>query len=345
MFDFLATPIAQAIDAIHGVTQHVGGPGSGASWALAIVLLTVVVRLLLFPLFVKQIHSQRKMQALQPKMKELQAKHKGDRETLNQEMMKLYKEHGANPIAGCLPLILQMPVFFALFTVLRSFTPVARATAEACNGTFIEGGYCFRAAFGIDAETVAQAGQAKVFGAPIASNFLSNPNILKALDTSSTVVKAVTLGFILFMGVSTFITQKQLMAKNGVVEGPAATQQKVLLYVMPVMLAVFGINVALGVLVYWSTTNVWSMAQQRVVIAKMGEVTPATTDRPPVVPPLPTGSKPQANRPSPNGTPDTAGTPDTEKPTEAVKPAQPAKPPGPGANRNRKKGQRRGGRR
>jgi YidC/Oxa1 family membrane protein insertase len=156
----------------------------------------------------------------------------------------------------------------------------------------------------------------------------------------------VTLGFILFMGISTFITQKQLMAKNGVVEGPAATQQKVLLYVMPVMLAVFGINVALGVLIYWSTTNVWSMAQQRVVIAKMGEVVPAA-DRPPVVPPLKTGFKPQANKPSPNGTPeaaDAADTPDTDKPTEAVKPTQPAKPAS-GANRNRKKGQRRGGRR
>jgi YidC/Oxa1 family membrane protein insertase len=348
VFDFLAGPIAQAIVAIHEVTRHVGGPGSGASWALAIVLLTVVVRLLLFPLFVKQIHSQRKMQALQPKMKELQNKHKGDKETLNQEMMKLYKEHGANPVAGCLPLILQMPVFFALFTVLRSFQPVARATAEACNGKFIEGGFCFRPAFGIDAETVAQAGQAKVFGAPIASNFLSNPNILKALDTSSAVVKAVTLGFILFMGISTFITQKQLMAKNGVVEGPAATQQKVLLYVMPVMLAVFGINVALGVLIYWSTTNVWSMAQQRVVIAKMGEVTPATTDRPPVVPPLKTGSKPQANKPSPNGTPvtpDLAETAENAGTVEDIKPAVPVKPPASGANRNRKKGQRRGGRR
>jgi YidC/Oxa1 family membrane protein insertase len=337
VFDFLAGPIAKAIVGIHGVTKYVGGSGSGASWALAIVLLTVVVRLLLFPLFVKQIHSQRKMQELQPKMKELQAKHKGDKETLNQEMMKLYKEHGANPVAGCLPLILQMPVFFALFRVLRSFQPVTKATAAVCKGTFVDGGFCFRAAHGIDADTVAQAGRAKVFGAPIAASFMSKPEILKALDTTAGVVKGVTLAFILFMGISTFITQKQLMAKNGTVDGAAATQQKVLLYVMPVMLAVFGINVALGVLIYWSTTNVWSMAQQRVVISRMTPVT-SPEDRPPVVPPLKTGYKPPAVKPSPNGATETSDT------SEVTNPSAPAKPP-PGTNRNRKRGQRRGGRR
>lgn len=357
MFDPIYDLIAQFIVALHEVTRYVGGPASGVSWALAIVLLTATVRLVLFPLFVKQIRSQRKMQAIAPALKEIQVKYKGDPEGRNRETMKLYKEHGANPLAGCLPLLLQAPIFFSLFTVLRDFAPKTGDkydTLEKCQALIPKGvfsnGYCFKAAHGIDAETVAQAGQAKVFGAPIASAFLSPEGMLNALNASSGVVKVVTLAFILFMALTTFITQKQLMAKNGPVEGPAATQQKVLLYVMPVMLGVFGVNVALGVLIYWTTTNLWSMAQQHVVIAKMGEAAAAPLAEKPLLSPKPKpGEKPRekargaAATTSANGD----GTPGelvADDQTSASRP--PARPASGGANRNKgKKGQRRGGRR
>jgi YidC/Oxa1 family membrane protein insertase len=120
---FIATPVATVLRGIHALLSTFLIPGSGPAWGLSIVLLTVCVRLLLFPLFVKQIKSQRRMQQLSPKIKELQARHKGDRETLNAELMKLYKDNNANPISGCLPLVLQLPVFFALFSVIREFKP------------------------------------------------------------------------------------------------------------------------------------------------------------------------------------------------------------------------------
>jgi len=348
ILDPLYTGIAYYLVAIHKVTKYAGGASSGWSWALAIVLLTATVRLVLFPLFVKQIRSQRKMTTLQPLIKELQAKHKGDRETLNVEMMKLYKEHGANPVAGCLPLILQMPIFISLFRVLRGFQPRLQAG----------GGYQFHEFHGITATTVKEAGRAKVFGAPIAGGFNSPIPLLKALGADQGPVRIVTLTLIILMGVTTFITQKQLMAKNAPTDSSAATQQKVLLYVMPVMMAVFGINVALGVLIYWTTTNLWSMAQQRIVIkamdSKAGEPAPV---RPPVSQPLPPGFKPgRPTKPSQNGAASDSAATDgdaTDGPAAAADgagheklPTEPAKPPASGANRNnRKKGQRRGGRR
>jgi YidC/Oxa1 family membrane protein insertase len=341
----LYTGIAYYIVAIHKVTKFAGGASSGWSWALAIVLLTATVRLVLFPLFVKQIRSQRKMTTLQPLIKELQAKHKGDRETLNTEMMKLYKEHGANPVAGCLPLLLQMPIFISLFRVLRGFQPRLQPG----------GGYKFHEFHGITAKTVEQAGRAKVFGAPIAGGFNSPAPLLKALGAEQGAVRIVTFILILLMGATTFITQKQLMAKNAPTDSAAATQQKVLLYVMPVMMAVFGVNVALGVLIYWTTTNLWSMAQQRIVIKAMDGGTTPEPVRPPVSQPLPPGFKPtrppkQSQSPSQNGAASdgaaaasaasAAGSAGDSLPTE------PAKSPATGANRNsRKKGQRRGGRR
>ena len=102
----------------HSLWSPVFGADSGWTWALSIVSLTVVIRVALIPLFVKQIKSSRQMQLLQPKVRELQKKYGHDREKLGQETMKLYKEHNANPLASCLPLLLQMPIFLALFRVL-----------------------------------------------------------------------------------------------------------------------------------------------------------------------------------------------------------------------------------
>ncbi|MGH2830466.1 MAG: YidC/Oxa1 family membrane protein insertase [Actinomycetota bacterium] len=100
------------------------------SYGVAIILLTIVVRLVLFPLAVKQIRSMTAMQRIQPRLKELQQKHKGDRQKLNEEMMKLYREHGVNPFGGCFPMLLQLPVFIALYAVIRSAVPWDAALAE-----------------------------------------------------------------------------------------------------------------------------------------------------------------------------------------------------------------------
>ena len=262
LFTILATPVATVLKGIHSALSTVLIPGSGPAWGLSIVLLTITVRLVLFPLFVKQIKSQRRMQELAPKIKELQTRHKGDRETLNTELMKLYKDHGANPISGCLPLILQLPVFFALFRVMNEFRPR--------HGTFT-------GAYGLSSALLDQGAHAKVFGAPISAAFNSPSSLLHQLGGGSTNVKIVAAVMIVVMGATTFFTQRQMMARNGpAADAQQAQVQKIMLYVLPFSFAIFGFSFPIGVLLYWLTTNVWSMGQQAYVIKRMPPVVPGS---------------------------------------------------------------------
>ena len=264
LFNGLLRLIAHAIVTLHDLTGPVFGEHSGLSWAFAIVLLTICIRLLMYPLFVKQIKTQRAMTALQPKIKELQAKHKGDKETLNVEMMKLYKEHNANPFAGCLPVLLQMPIFIALYQVLNQLAPKVQSG----------GGYDYPQKtldkFDLSRETVNSFMSAKIFDAPIGAGFKSPARLLEFLGGSAGAAKVVAVTLIVGMALTTFLTSKQMMGRNPNMDSSQATQQKVLLYLMPVLLGVFGFQVAIGVLVYWTTTNLFSMAQQAVVIRHLG---------------------------------------------------------------------------
>ena len=256
MFDVLATPVGALLALIHSGISNLPGvdSASGLAWGLSIVFLTVTVRLLLFPLFVKQIKSQRRMQQLAPKVKELQKLHKGDRETLNTEMMKLYKENNANPISGCLPLLLQLPVFFALFTVIRNFKTDASA------------------AFGLTEQQLREGAAAQVFGAPISAAFNSPASLISELGANITTVRIVAFVMVIGMGASTFWTQRQMMARGGTTDPQQIMVQKLLLYVLPLSFAVSGVFFPIGVLLYWLTTNVWSMGQQAWVIKRMPPV-------------------------------------------------------------------------
>ncbi|HEX2820226.1 MAG TPA: membrane protein insertase YidC, partial [Streptosporangiaceae bacterium] len=118
--DPLNVVVAWVIIRIHTALGHLFGPNTGLAWGLSIVILVVAIRILLVPLFVKQVHAQRKMAQHAPHLQELRKKYKGDKQRLNEETMKFYKENGVNPLAGCLPMIPQMIVFFALFSVLRA---------------------------------------------------------------------------------------------------------------------------------------------------------------------------------------------------------------------------------
>jgi YidC/Oxa1 family membrane protein insertase len=184
------------------------------------------------------------MTALQPHMKEIQKKFKDDRQKQSEEMMKLYKEHKTNPLASCFPIIAQAPIFFALFTVLNGI-------AKNKPHGFLKGEYLVSAA------------QAKFFGAPISETFLG---------TDKLTVKIVTVLLIIFMSGTTFTTQRQLMVK-GMPKMDASNnmmlqQQKIMLYLFPVIFAVSGVNFPVGVLIYWSTTNLWTWGQQYYVIKR-----------------------------------------------------------------------------
>jgi YidC/Oxa1 family membrane protein insertase len=242
--------VAWIMVAFHTVLSALGLPeASGWTWALSIVGLVIVIRILLIPLFVKQIKASRGLQLLQPEIKKIQNKYKGktdqaSKQAMTQETMALYKETGTNPFASCLPILLQSPIFFALFRVLNGI-PKNKTIGP------------------LNAELVAQADKATLFGAPLSDTFLK-------ADATST--KILTVILIILMSATTFTTQRQLMMKNmpaSALDNPFAQQQKILLYALPLIFAVSGVNFPIGVLLYWLTTNIWSMGQQFYVIRRM----------------------------------------------------------------------------
>jgi YidC/Oxa1 family membrane protein insertase len=226
-------------------------PDSGWAWGLAIGGLVVVIRICLIPLFVKQIKAQRGLQALQPQMKALQKKYGHDRERLSQEMMKLYKDTGTNPLSSCLPILVQAPFFFALYHVL-SYVAAGKTVGVMTQAE------------------VDSMREATIFGAPISAKFTDAIGANDVPGYNDVTVIVVTLVMIILMSASQFITQRQLMLKNMPAgqDNPLAQQQKILLYLFPLMFAVFGINFPIGVLIYWLTTNLWTMGQQFYVIRR-----------------------------------------------------------------------------
>jgi YidC/Oxa1 family membrane protein insertase len=250
ILDWLRTGVSWILVQFHQLLSTFMDPASGWTWALSIVGLVIVIRIVLIPLFVKQIKSQRNLQLIQPQMKEIQKKYAGDREKQSQEMMKLYKETGTNPLSSCLPILLQSPIFFALFSVLQG---IAMSVPEGVfKWTQYEG-------------LLAQAHDASIFGAPLYGTFMGADEVFK---DGFTPINTKVLAFILIiaMTTTTFLTQRQMIVKNTAADNPIVRQQKILLYVFPLVFAIGGINFPIGVLIYWFTTNLWSMGQQFWVI-------------------------------------------------------------------------------
>jgi YidC/Oxa1 family membrane protein insertase len=235
---------------LHDIFEPIVGDHS---WGWAIIALTLIVRVLLLPLAIKQTRSMRAMQAIQPEMKALQKKYKVDRELmrkdpeqyrakkakLNEEMMALYRERGANPAASCLPLLAQAPVFLALFWTLRRMRD--------------EGG--------------------ELIGAPF--YFFTqhgSPELEPGLHLLVSEAGWPGWLLILLMSGTMYWTQRQMMARTAITQGeanPMAQQQKILLYAMPIFLAVISFQFPLGILLYWVTTNVWQVAQQAIILREV----------------------------------------------------------------------------
>ncbi len=255
ILDWLKIGVSWILVQFHGLLTNVFGmnPAGGWTWAFSIVGLVIVIRIALIPLFVKQIKSQRNLQLIQPQMKEIQKKYAGDKDKQSQEMMKLYKETGTNPLASCLPILLQAPIFFALFGVLQSIAMYnADDPTYEAQGVFAWEQY---------APLLPQAHDAEIFGVPLYATFMDADATPNPMAT-----RILALIMIALMTATTFITQRQLIVKNSAPDNPMVRQQKILLYVFPVIFAVSGINFPIGVLIYWFTTNLWSMGQQFWVI-------------------------------------------------------------------------------
>lgn len=243
----------------HDLWSAVMGPTSDFAWVISIMFLVITIRAVLFPVFVKQIKSQRAMQALQPQVKALQEKHKGDRESLQKEVMELYRKEKANPLMGCLPMVLQIPVFIGLFHVLRQINPLDNKAMTAMTTEY-----------GWSTEQFHSVANAKLFGAPLASAFSSSTDLLNQLDASQLTVRIVAGVLIAIMVSTTYITQRQMIARTGKNADPTqAMIQKFMLYGIPISLLVSGSIFPIGVVIYWVTNNLFSMGQQFWVLRNM----------------------------------------------------------------------------
>lgn len=253
-FEFV---VAWAMYLCHWVLDFFLPTHTSVAWVLSIVGLVIILRTAMIPLFFRQIKASRAQMMLQPEVKAIQKKYKNrkdpaSREAMSRETMALYKKHGTSPLASCLPILVQAPFFFALFRILTQLDDLAAGTGS-------------RASIGPITQSVAAGAEnSSLFGAPLSSWFLQ--------DGASTQTRIVAIVLIIAMSTTQFITQRQLTMKNmpeAALVGPMAQMQKIMMYGMPVVMAISGVNFPIGVLIYWTVTNLWSTGQQFYTIRKM----------------------------------------------------------------------------
>jgi YidC/Oxa1 family membrane protein insertase len=291
VLDPLYNLVARGVIVFHDLLSPIFGAHAFFSYAIAIALIVVVVRILIFPLFVRSVRAQRTMQMLQPRIKEIREKYKNDKQRMNQEVMKLQKEHG-NPLLGCLPLMLQIPLFISLYHVFNAVSRAPKATGNILQfrpTSGLTGGYYDKVSHALG--TLNSAGQvvpdsrhaevaglatAKIFGITLSSALTSSKKTLDYFGADGTTVKIVAAIMIVIMALTVYITQRQIMSRGGPVDPQQQKIQRVMLYGSPIMLAVFGLRFPIAVLVYWLTTNTWSMGQQFFILRKMPPVLPGT---------------------------------------------------------------------
>jgi YidC/Oxa1 family membrane protein insertase len=287
--------VAWVLKQIYGFLSPLLGQTSGWTWALSIVILVVLMRLIMVPLFIKQMHTTRAMSALAPEMQALRKKYKNDKQTLQQETMKLYQQAGVNPLMGCLPVVLQLPMFFALFNVLRAIAGWKPPHAPQ---------------YGLTLQMVESARQAKILGVTIADKFLFTGTVYVPLHA-----KIVILLTVIVSMVTTYLTVRQSM-KRGMMpaaspDNPMGQSQKYMMYIMP-FFALSGLYWQFGLVLYWVTTNLWTLGQQWVLFrrypqpATAGGAAAATA---PAIAPGSTGRAVTAPRKRANASPGEAGPP------------------------------------
>jgi YidC/Oxa1 family membrane protein insertase len=331
VFDFLYTAVSWVLLRWHQLFTAIGlDKDGGLNWSLSIVFLVITARLLLFRFFVKQVHYQRHMQLMQPKIQQLREKYKNDRATMQREMMKLQQEEGFNPVAGCLPMLLQIPIFISLFHVLRHLS----------NSVSLKPGNPKLTLYTFTQDETFSAARAHLFGAPLAASLRDNAQKVEHVllgDLSST--RIVTLVLVVVSAAATYLTQ--ILVRRGQPTEPvgtAATVQKLMLYFIPVSVLFSGLIFPLGVLLYWFTSNMWTLGQQFYInkfhphvpaeAAPVGELGKKLAPKP--------GQKPARDRRTINVTPADVVDDADEVPPDHAPPAPPrTSTPRPGARPNR----------
>ncbi|HZS21484.1 MAG TPA: membrane protein insertase YidC [Pseudonocardiaceae bacterium] len=260
MLNFIYYPVSGILWFWHKVFGYVFGPGNGFAWALAVVFLVFTLRAVLFKPFVSQVRSMRKMQEFAPEIQKLKKKYGDDRQKMAVEMQKLQTEHGVNPLGGCLPVLVQIPVFIGLFHVLRSFNrPFLSADANRQIGNYV-----------FSAADVRSFLDAHVFGVPL-SAYITEPADLLARygDISRWHIAAVAIPLTIVAGILTHLTAKHSVARQNpaqIAANPqAAMMNRLMVYLFPLGVVAGGPFFPLAILLYWLSNNLWTLAQQRVV--------------------------------------------------------------------------------
>jgi len=253
-FGFVYYTVSFILWCWHKVFGFVLGPSNFIGWALSIIMLVFTLRLVLLKPAVHQIRSMRKMQAFAPEMKKIQKKYANDRQRQAAEMQKLQKEHGVNPLGGCLPMVLQIPVFLGLNHVLRSFRP---GTSEV---------YFFKAA---DVHSYLDA---KLFDAHLGDAVLGIGS-LGGSPGWHWGVAPVAIPLMIAAAIATHFTARLSVQRQAAMGTPSTGQtammNKLTLYIFPLGVLVFGGGFPVGLLLYWLSNNGWTLAQQHFVFKRM----------------------------------------------------------------------------
>jgi len=254
VLNFIYYPVSFIMWGWHQVFGAVLGDSSGIAWTLSVVFLVFTLRALLYKPFVSQVRSMRKMQEFAPEMQKLKKKYGNDKQKLAAEMQKLQSQEGFNPLGGCLPILVQIPVFIGLFQVLREFQPGDQEN------------YFF------DAQGVQSFVSSDLFGAKLNAYVWQGEEVLRSLGTSIPQMLVVMIPLMIAAGVFTHITARHSVARQTEVQAAnpqAAIMNKLMLYVFPIGVVVGAPFLPLAVLVYWVANNLWTLGQQYLVYRKI----------------------------------------------------------------------------
>ena len=266
--DFLYTAVSWVLLRWHDLFSAIGLGNGSASWVLSIVFLVITARLALVRMFIKQVHYQRHMMKMQPKIQKLREKYKNDRAEMQRQMMALQQQEGFNPVAGCLPMFLQIPIFISLYHVLRHLANAAGARGANLCQNFPHNHLLSLYTF--SANETCSAATAKLFGAPLAASFNDSNSVIHKLGGNDPTITRVVLVIMLIISAAATVGTQLLVRWNAPVqpEGTAATVQKLMFYLIPIGVLASGLlfNFPLGVLLYWFTSNIWTLGQQAYIV-------------------------------------------------------------------------------
>ncbi len=264
MLNFIYYPVSFILWCWHKVFGAVLGADNGFAWALSVVFLVFTLRAILYKPFVSQVRSMRKMQEFQPEIAKLRTKYANDRQKQAEEMQRLQRDHGVNPVAGCLPVLVQVPVFIGLFQVLRNFTPLNSDGSVRTENYF----------FGQD--EVRSFLEADFLGAKLGAIVLpglAGPgSSLEAQGTTLANMLIVMIPLMIAAGIFTHITARHSVARQTAAQGEnpqTAIMNKLMLYVFPIGVVVGAPFLPLAVLLYWVANNLWTLGQQYVVYKRI----------------------------------------------------------------------------